>query len=190
MSKLFFRAALAPLLLLGSLSAQAATWVIDPDNATVVFKYSYSGETYEGEFKNVSATFEIDPLSPSNCKFEVVIPINDIYVEDEETVSYLLDFELFDVDQFPTARFVADKCRLESPNSFVSDGMLTIRDQTHPMSFPFKLDVSLAGGLRFNLTSEVTIRRLDYGVGLGYWANTTMIANDVTIAVDVQAVKK
>lgn len=190
MSKLFYRAALASLFLLGSLSAQAATWVIDPDNSTVTFKYSYSGEPYEGEFKNVSATFEIDPLSPSNCKFEVVIPINDIAIDDEETLSYLLDVELFDVDQFPTARFVADKCRLESASSFVSDGTLTIRDQTLPMSFPFKLDVSLAGGLRFNLTSDVTIRRLDYGVGLGYWANTAAIANDVTIIVDVQAVKQ
>jgi polyisoprenoid-binding protein YceI len=190
MRTLLYRAALAPLLLFVSLSAQAATWVLDPDNSSVVFKYSYSGTPYQGEFKNVTATFEIDPLSPSNCKFEVMIPINDIYVEDEETLSYMMDVELFDVDQFPTARFVADKCRLESPNSFVADGMLTIRDQTHPLSFPFKLDVSLAGGLRFNLTSEVTIRRLDYGVGLGYWANTSAIANDVTIAVDVQAVKQ
>jgi polyisoprenoid-binding protein YceI len=189
MRTMFYRAALAPLLFLTSLSANAATWVLDPTDSTVLFKFSYSGTPYEGKFENVEAVFEIDPLSPGSCTFSVVIPINDIDVGDEETLSYLLDVELFDVDQFPTATFKADKCRLESLNSFVADGTLTIRDQTLPLSFPFKLDVGTSEGkVRFHLTSEVTIQRLDYGVGLGYFANTSAIPNDVTIAVDVYAV--
>jgi len=189
MLTMFYQAALAPLLFLTSLSVTAATWVLDPADSTVIFKYSYSGTPYQGKFENVEAVFEIDPLSPGSCTFLVTIPINDIDVGDEETLSYLLDVELFDVDQFPTATFKADKCRLESLNSFVADGTLTIRDQTLPMSFPFKLDVGTSEGkLRFHLTSEVTVQRLDYGVGQGYFANTSAIPNDVTIAVDVYAV--
>ena len=189
MRNLFYRAALAPLLLAGSLSAHAATWVLDPTDSTVVFKYSYSGTPYQGKFENVEAVFEIDPLNPGSCTFSVTIPINDINVGDEETQSYLLDVELFDVDQFPTATFIADTCRLESLNSFVADGTLTIRDQTLPLSFPFNLDVGTSEGkMRFHLTSEVTIQRLDFGVGQGYFANTSAIPNDVSIAVDVYAV--
>lgn len=189
MRTLFHRAALAPLLLVSSLSAHAATWVLDPTDSTVLFKYSYSGTPYQGKFENVEALFEIDPLSPGSCTFSVTIPIADINVGDEETLSYLLDVELFDVDQFPTATFKADKCRLESLNSFVADGTLTIRDQTQPLSFPFKLDVGTSEGkMRFHLTSEVTVQRLDFGVGLGYFANTSAIPNDVNIAVDVYAV--
>ena len=191
MRTLFYRAALAPLLFLGSLSAHAATWVLDPADSTVIFKYSYSGTPYHGEFTNVDAVFDIDPLNPGSCNFSVTIPIADISIEDEETLSYLLDVEMFDVDQFPTASFKAEKCRLESLNSFVADGMLTIRDQTHPLSFPFKLDVETAGGkVRFHLTSEVTIKRLEYGVGQGYLANTSAIPNDVVIEVDVYAVRQ
>ncbi|ALO45599.1 YceI family protein [Pseudohongiella spirulinae] len=190
MRKKILGAAIAPLLMASSLSANAATWVMDPEDSSVVFKYSYSGTPYEGEFRNVEAVFEIDPLSPGDCKFEVTIPIIDTYVDDEETLSYLLDVELFDVDQFPYARFEATQCRLEAGSAFVADGMLTIRDQTQPISFPFDLNVNIDGGLRFNLTSEVTIQRLDYGVGLGYWANTSAIPNEVTIAVDVYAVKQ
>lgn len=182
--RLFSKAALAPLLLVASASAQAATWEMDPEDSKVIFKYSYSDTWYQGEFKNVQATFDIDPLSPGDCRIEVVIPIIDLDVGDAETESYLLDFELFDVDQFPTARFEADKCTLTSVNAFTAAGMLTIRDQTHPLSFPFKLGID---GMRFNLTSEVTIQRLDYGVGLGYFANTSAIPNDVIIEVDVYA---
>ena len=184
MRKFFAKAALAPLLLAVTVPAQAATWVMDPEGSSVVFKYSYSDTPYQGEFKNVTATFDIDPLSPSACKFEVNIPIADIAVDDEETLSYMLDIELFDVDQFPTAKFVADSCTLNSLNSFTAHGQVTIRDVTQDLDFPFTLEID---DMRFRLTSEVTLQRLDFGVGQGYFANTSAIPNDVVVAVDVYA---
>ena len=169
------------------MTAQAANWELSPAKSKVIFQYSYKGKPYQGEFKNVKATFKIDPANPGACEFSVTIPIGDLYVSSKEVVDYLLDVELFDVDQFPTATFKANKCRLQSVNSFVSDGTLTIRDKNKPMSFPFKLEVGANG---FHLTSDVTIKRLDFGVGQGYWANTSEIPNDVKIQVDVNAAQK
>lgn len=188
---IFNRAALAPLLLLISLPLQAATWVLDPAESRVTFTYSYGTDPYTGEFKNVQARFEIDPMSPGSCKFEVTIPIADIAVDSPEVLDYLLDYELFDVDQWPNATFSAEKCSLKSMNSFSSDGTLTIRDQTHPLTFPFDFEVEIYDGQpRFHLTSEVTIQRLQFGVGQGYWANTGEVPNDVVIKVDVYAVQQ
>ena len=183
------RLVVVPLVLLVGLPVHAATWELDPKESKVVFKYSFEGKPYEGEFKNVKATFDIDPLKPGSCKFTVTIPIKDVHVSSKEVVDYLHDVELFDVDQFPTASFKAEKCSLKSVNSFVSEGTLTIRDQTHPLSFPFKLEVDVAKA-RFHLTSQVTIQRLKFGVGQGYWANTAAVPNDVVIAVDAYAVSK
>ncbi len=181
---------LSTLLLIG-LPVQAATWVLEPDESSVIFQYNFGNDPYQGEFTNVEAVFEIDPMSPGACNFEVTINIEDIAIDSPEALDYLLDYELFDVDQFPTATFKAEKCSLESMSSFVSEGMLTIRDQSHPLSFPFNLDVDASGGkIRFHLTSEVTINRLEYGVGQGYWASTAEIPNEVTITVDVYAVQQ
>lgn len=181
---------LSTLLLIG-LPVQAATWVLEPDESSVIFQYTFGNDPYQGEFTNVEAVFEIDPMSPGACNFEVTINIEDIAIDSPEALDYLLDYELFDVDQFPTATFKAEKCSLESMSSFVSEGMLTIRDQSHPLSFPFNLDVDASGGkIRFHLTSEVTINRLEYGVGQGYWASTAEIPNEVTITVDVYAVQQ
>ena len=178
-------------LLLIGLPVQAATWVLDPEESSVIFQYSFGNDPYQGEFKNVEAVFEIDPMSPGSCDFQVTIPIEDISIDSPEALDYLLDYELFDVDQFPTATFKAEKCSLESMSSFVSEGELTIRDQTNQLSFPFDLDVDASGGkIRFHLTSEVTINRLEYGVGQGYWASTAEIPNEVTIKVDVYAVQQ
>ena len=191
MRNIFYRAALAPLLLATGVTAQAANWELDPAESLVIFKYSYEGTPYEGRFGNVKATFDIDPMNPASCKFDVTIPIADITVDSAEVLDYLLDIELFDVDQFPTATFSAEKCSLNSLNSFTADGMLTIRDQTHPISFPFNLDIeSCDGQVCFHMTSEVTIQRLQFGVGQGYWANTASIPNDVGVVVDVYAVQK
>src|ERR1700754_979476 len=120
-----------PLALLASLPTHAATWELDAKESKVIFKYSFEGKPYQGEFKNVKATFDIDPLKPGACKFTVTIPIQDLAVDSKEVRDYLHDVELFDVDQFPTASFTAAKCSLKSPNSFVADGSLQIRDQTH-----------------------------------------------------------
>ncbi len=191
MRTLLCRAALAPLLLLIGLPAQAATWVLDPEDSHVYFKYKYGNDPYQGEFTNVEARFEIDLMNPGACDFSVTIHINDIGIESPEVLDYLLDFELLDVDQFPTASFKAESCRLTGIDSFESDGILTVRDETHPMTFPFNLSVETSGGkLRFHLTSEVTIQRLMYGVGQGYWANTGGIPNDVDIIIDVYAVSQ
>ena len=187
MRTMFYRAALAPLLLITA-TAQAAVWNLDANESRVVFKYSYEGTPYEGQFMNIDATFDIDPMRPGSCEFSVTIPIADINVDSPEVLDYLLDIELFDVDQFPTATFKAENCELQSMNSFVADGTLTIRDQTHPMSFPFDFEVEMYDGQpRFHLTSAVTIQRLDYGVGQGYWANTSSIPNEVEIEIDVVA---
>ncbi len=191
MRKLINRAIGLSALFFIALPAQAATWVLDPDESSVIFQYSFGNDPYEGEFTNVEATFEIDPMSPGSCNFEVIINIEDIAIDSPEALDYLLDYELFDVDQFPTATFKAEKCSLESMSSFVSEGELTIRDQTNALTFPFNLDVETTGGkIRFHLTSEVTLNRLEYGVGQGYWASTAEIPNEVTVKVDVYAVQQ
>ena len=72
-----------PLLLIG-LPVQAANWIIDPGNSIVTFKYAYGTDPYEGRFTNVQATFDIDPMSPTSCEFNVTINIADIDVDSPE----------------------------------------------------------------------------------------------------------
>ena len=70
----------------------AANWVLDPGLSSVVFKYNYGSDEYEGIFTNVEAQFDIDPLSPGSCDFDVTINIEDINVDSPEVLDYLLDY--------------------------------------------------------------------------------------------------
>ncbi|MEQ8953102.1 MAG: YceI family protein [Gammaproteobacteria bacterium] len=178
-------------LLIIGLPANAAMWKLDPGLSQVIFKYSYGTDPYEGRFTNVEATFDIDIMRPTNCSFDVTIDIESIDVDSPEVADYLLDYELFDVDVWPTATFKAENCRLTGVTSFEADGTLTIRDQTNPITFPFDLNIETCDGqVCFHLTSEVEILRLAYGVGQGYWANTAEVPNEVTVEVDVYAIQQ
>lgn len=186
MRKLFYRTALLSLVAFGGLSAQAATWTLAPSESRVVFHYSYEDVPGEGEFRNVDATFNIDTANPGACTINVTIPIADIYVDTSEVKEYLLDVDMFNAEQFPTATFQASQCSLQSVNSFVADGQLTIRDKTHPISFPFTMSMEMQDGRpRFHLTSEVTVNRLDFDVGTGWWSDTVALPNEIRIEVDV-----
>lgn len=185
------RALLGAALLVVGLPVNAAMWKLDPTMSTVVFKYNYGSDEYQGTFTNIDATFDIDPMRPGSCKFDVTINIENIDVDSPEVLDYLLDYELFDVDTWPTATFKAESCRLTGVTSFESDGTLTIRDQTQPMTFPFDLSIETCDGqVCFRLTSEVELLRLQYGVGQGYWANTAEVPNEVEVVVDVYATQQ
>ena len=178
-------------LLVLALPASAANWILDPGMSQVIFQYSYGTDPYEGRFSNVEATFDIDPMRPGACNFDVTIHIEGIDVDSPEVQDYLLDYELFDVDTWPTATFKAENCRLTGVTSFEADGTLTIRDQTNPITFPFDLSIETCDGqVCFHLTSEVEILRLEYGVGQGYWANTAEVPNEVKVTVDVYAIQQ
>jgi polyisoprenoid-binding protein YceI len=186
MRTLFSLTGLLSLTALIGLSAHAATWTLAPSESRVIFHYSYEDVPGQGEFRNVDATFNIDPANPGACTINVTIPIADIYVDASEVKEYLLDEDMFNAEQFPTATFQADQCRLQSVNSFVADGQLTIRDKTHPISFPFTMDVEMHDGRpRFHLNSEVTVKRLDFDVGTGWWSDTVAMPNEIRIEVDV-----
>ena len=185
------RVLLGTTLLFIGLPAYAIDWVLDPAMSTVVFKYNYGSDEYQGTFTNIAANFDIDPMRPGSCKFDVTINIENIDVDSPEVLDYLLDYELFDVDTWPTATFKAEQCRLTGVTSFESDGTLTVRDQTKPMTFPFDLNIETCDGqVCFHLTSSVTLLRLEYGVGQGYWANTAEVPNEVEVVVDVYAMQK
>ena len=62
MRTLLNRPLISVALFLMSLPAYAAEWVLDPGMSTVVFKYNYGSDEYEGTFTNIEANFDIDPV--------------------------------------------------------------------------------------------------------------------------------
>jgi polyisoprenoid-binding protein YceI len=161
-------------------------WLLDPTSSSLQFIFDQAGSDQQGEFNLIHATFRLDPLNPDGGYFDVTIDVAGLDTGEPERDQILHSADMFAVEKWPLATFHADNIRPLGGNRFVADAELSIRDQTRKLSFPFSLQAG-QNGAAFRLQAELTIKRLDFGVGQGDWLETTWIADEVGIKVDVHA---
>ena len=66
-----------------------------------------------------------------------------------------------------------------------------MRDKTRNVVLPFELKLSPAEGrFRAHARGAVTISRLDYDIGLGEWAGTGTVGEEVVIRIDISALSQ
>lgn len=174
-------AALLPALLVsGTARAEAPSWSPDGE-AVLAFRGSYQGEAFEGRFARFTPQVRFDPDDLAGSGIEVDIELASAATGVEDYDSTMQSAEFFDSARFPTARFVARNLRVQG-EGYLADAELTLRDRTVPLAFPFAFAVD---GERAVLTAQVTLKRLDFEVGTGEWADTALIANEVEVRVEL-----
>lgn len=187
------------LLMLGSASAeqdQVVSWSLLPESSHLEFQFAQAGSDETGRFRDFQADFRFDPDRLEQSSFDVTVDMTSVDTGDSERDQILRSADLFAAEQWPKARFKTTTVTRREGNRYLAEAMLTIRDQTRQIPFPFTLEITekTAGQERrgqtvFRLKAEVPLKRLDYGVGKGDWTETTWISNEVLVKVDVQAVQ-
>ena len=69
----------------------------------------------------------------------------------------------------------------ETPYPLAADGTLSLRGVSKPVTLTF----TWTPGAQPVLTGKATVKRLDFGVGGGDWADTSTIPNEVAISTKV-----
>ena len=177
------RACLA-LILIASVSATAygqpgaaPLWRVH-DDSSLEFDAVQQGAEFTGRFEDYEATIRIDPDTPGSGSLSVSVATNSVNTFYDDRDEVLRGPDLLDVERWPAATFVSDSIRKLDGSRFEASGNLTIRDQTQRIRLPFTFELS---GDEAQLGGELTIARLDYGVGQGDWSNTEWVGADVTI---------
>lgn len=166
--------------------AEAVKWEVMPEGSRLAFSGKQMGAAFKGEFKTFSAdiVFAADDLA--NSRAEATVDIASVTTGDQERDTNIVGKEWFDAAQFPSARFVSTAFRkAEGENSFVADGNLTIRDITLPVSLPFTLAFSPDGSAA--MKGQLALDRSKFRLGTGDWEDASIIANDVTVDVTLNA---
>lgn len=165
--------------------SHAAGWQ-KADGATLTFEGTYQGEAFEGRFERFTPTIVFDPAALDTARFDVEIDITSAKTGVSDYDSTMQESEFFDSKSWPTARFVAKTFRKTGESTYEADAELTIRDKTVPLVFPFRFTVD---GDSARLASTVNLNRLDFDVGTGDWADTSLIANEVDVMVDLPLIR-
>ena len=173
------RLALASLLLVAT-PALAADYVQAP-GSTLVFASNYQGETFTGKFGGFTTTLSFDPAQLATSKLDVAIQLAGTQTGNGDRDGTLVSADFFNVAKFAQARYTATKFRSLGGNQYAADGTLSLRGVSKPVTLTF----TWTPGAQPVLAGKATVKRLDFGVGGGEWADTSTIPNEVAISTKV-----
>lgn len=172
------------LALLLPLSAFAADYHMDAAQSHLGFVGTVQGESFEGRFAAFSADIRFDPDALADSRFDVRIDLASADSQNEERDSTLKGEDFFAVERMPQAHYRAERFRRLDDGRFVADGELTLRGITHPVSLTFRW----TPGNPAQLQGEAELKRLDFGVGGGEWADEDTIANAVRVVTSLHLI--
>jgi polyisoprenoid-binding protein YceI len=173
------RLALAGLLLIAA--PAFATDYVQAPGSTLVFASNYQGEVFTGKFGGFNTTLSFDPTKLETSKLDVTIQLAGTQTGNSDRDDTLKTSDFFNVAKFAQARYTATKFRSLGGNQYAADGTLTLRGVAKPVTLTF----TWTPGAQPVLSGKATVKRLDFGVGGGEWADTETIPNDVAVSTKV-----
>jgi polyisoprenoid-binding protein YceI len=181
------RLAMLLLLTLALPCAAAATdYTVQPAASMLGFSGTFQGESFNGHFGQWSAAISYAAANLAGAKFDVDVTLASVQTGDKDRDGALPGADFFNVAKFPKAHFVTTGFR-QNGAQVIADGNLTLRGVTRPIS----LRVTFAPhGNSATLDVSGTVKRLDFGVGGGDYADTSVIGADVQIAAHLQLTAK
>jgi polyisoprenoid-binding protein YceI len=164
---------LIPLLIAASaLAAQAAT--LQPEKSDLGFTFKQMGVPVDGKFKKFDAQLDFDAKKPEAGKIAFTVDLGSVSLGDASFDAELAKAPWFDTKRNGKATFVSTGIKPTGPGKYDVAGKLTIKGASRDVVVPITLASGVASG-------SVAIKRLDFKIGDGEWADTSMVANDVTV---------
>lgn len=164
LSALLLAAALAP--------AHAAT--LQADKSDLSFTFKQMGVPVDGKFKKFDAQLDFDPKKPEAGKIAFTVDLGSVSLGDPSFDHELAGAPWFDTKRNGKATFVSSGIKSTGPGKYDVAGKLTIKGAVRDVVVPITLSNGVAAG-------SVPIKRLDFKIGDGEWADTSVVANDVTV---------
>jgi len=163
-----------------SLPAFAADYAQAP-GSSLAFAGKYQGETFSGTFPGFRTTVSFDPANPAAGKLSVTIPVATATTQNDDYDTEMRGAAFFDAAKFAQATYTASGFRDLGNGQYAADGTLELRGVRKPVTLTF----TWTPGTRPLLSGRATVRRLDFGVGGGEWADTGTIPNEIAVSTRV-----
>ncbi|MDR3709011.1 MAG: YceI family protein [Capsulimonadaceae bacterium] len=171
----------------------AGTWNVDPMHTSVSFTITHMGiSKVPGRFTDLAGTIVADPAHVAKSSVQFTIQATSVDTQVAARDTHLRSKDFFDVAQYPTITFESTKIVKVKGNQYRALGNLTMHGTTRPIVLPFTVagPVEMMGTSRIGLTTQITLKRSDYGVGDPKFAAVLGDNVDVVISLEAVAAKK
>ena len=163
---------------LAALAPAAQAQQVLPAQSEISFVSKQMGVPVEGKFKLWTAQISFDPKKPEAGKIGFTIQTGSASFGSPETDAEVPKAPWFNAAKFPQASFQSSAIKALGGGKFEVQGSLLIKGASQPVVVP--VSVTQAGAAS-TASGSFVIKRLDFKIGEGEWADTSMVANDVQV---------
>ncbi|MBL0167903.1 MAG: YceI family protein [Propionivibrio sp.] len=173
-----------PALLLGALvSAMPVANAIEfnqvqAEKSTLTFVSKQMNVPVEGRFKSFRGKLAFDPAKPSAATAELEIDLASIDAGSKDANDELAGKAWFNTKVFPVAKFVLTSVKPLGDSRFEVAGKMTIKGKTQDLTAPVTLRQE---GNSATLEGSLVLKRADFAIGEGMWADFGTVANEVQV---------
>jgi len=181
----------AMLILLTALAAPMAHAVeyatVLSKQSAIHFEFRQMGVPVKGGFKRFTTQMRFDPAQPEAASAQIEIDLASIDAGSAEADDESAGKLWFNRSVYPKASFVSSQIRALGNHRYEMRGTLTLkgrsRDMLVPVTYtPGKNAAQFDGGF--------VLKRLDFGIGEGMWADVATVANEVQVRFRIAATGK
>jgi polyisoprenoid-binding protein YceI len=169
-----------------ALPAFAADWRMDPGGSKLEFIATFEKNPAPGVFKEFDARLRFDPDKPAGGSLDVTIKVTSADMNIPDVNKEIRNKDWFDYAGFPQAEFHSTDLRRVESNRYAARGTLSLKGAKQPVEVPFTWTPAGDGAA---IEGELTLKRGDFGIGLGEWKATDTIGADVKVKFRVKLKK-
>jgi len=165
-------------------------YIIEKNHTSVMWIADHFGYSkVSGKFTDIDGTITFDEKSPELSKVEVVINTKEIATGLPKFEKHLKSRDFFDVDNFPTAKFVSKKIVKKSKDKAEIYGDLTLLGVTKEVVLDTKFNKSSPNPMSqkptIGFSARTTINRSDFNMKYALPG----IADKVDLIIEVEAIQ-
>ena len=151
---------------------------VQTNESSVTFGYKQMNVPLDGKFNKFSAQITFDPAKIASAQARLDIDVASIDTGSAEGDDAVVGKLWFNAKAFPAASFVSTGLKALGGNRYEARGKLSIKGKTRDVVAPVTFQ---ATGNRGVFDGGFTIKRLDYAIGEGEWADLGTVANEIQI---------
>lgn len=158
------------------LSLKAECFQANAADSEIRFAFNIERSRFTGHFRQFELTYCWQD-KPEDGHIEVLVDMTSARTGNSDLDIGMQEREGLNIDQFPVARWQTDSIEKQGER-YQAEGTLTIRGISHKESGFFHLTREQGGWV---VSGESMLKRLDYDIGSGEYADTDFIPDPVEI---------
>ena len=157
---------------------------VQADKSALTFTSRQMGVPVQGRFPKFISRIAFDPAKPDAARVEMSIDLASTDAGSKDANDEVVGKQWFNVKMFPAASFTSSAVKALGAGRYEVTGPLTIKGKAVPITAVFSFKVEGANGI---FDGGFSLKRIDYAIGEGPWADSSTVANEVQINFHVVA---